>query len=412
MCKACQIEKYEKVARCVGGLFSGVLEGKAHGSRLTSNQNLREHAWTQLLSRQTKHMSGFSLKDLRWFTTFNDEFCESESVSIWQAVLFILPYFDDEASVNYFENIQRMEVKVCEDLIEELDKEIESPRRDDKSPNYTNSYTEWDAIGNRLLTEEQIDTFLPELNKNRKWVIEQIQEADNIYQQLKIEIRKSRGNRPTKILLFEDTLRDDFERVLIERTSLFAVFPDLLPCKKEKPVYWHNITINIDYREKKSITKDDTSGELTPYIVFKAGQKILCQGTPKELSFQGQKKTKPNRSFEILKGFGEHLHKRTHKHHQDGYSKAITILRKLLIEVTEIDEDPFYIKQENNPYEPKFTVKILKNTITDDCLDYTERHTGKFLPYEDGVTGSMQDYDNEYSFTGNMSDCDDEENNY
>jgi hypothetical protein len=367
-------------------------------------------------------MNGISLKELRWFSTFNDEFCESESVSIWQAVLFILPYFDDDASVNYFENIQRMEVKVCEDLIEDLDEERESPRRDDKSPNYTHSYTEWDAIGNRLITEEQIDAFLPELNRSRMWVIEQIQEADNIYQQLKIEIRKSRDNRPTKILLFEDTLRDDFERVLIERTSLFAVFPDLLPCKKEKPVYWHDITINIDYREKKSITKDDTSGELTQYIVFKTGQKILCQGTPKELSFQGQKKTKPNRSFEILKGFGEHLHKRTNKHHQNGYSKAITILRKLLIEVTEIDDDPFYIKQENNPYEPKFTVKILVSESTEDDLYSDKRRFGKSVPYEDGVTVSMQDYndedgdtdntqdyDNEDSVTDNMSDYDNED---
>lgn len=357
-------------------------------------------------------MNGISLKELRWFSTFNDEFLESESVSIWQAVLFILAYFDDDASVNYFEDIQRMEISVCEDLIERLNNKGQPLLKNDASPNYERSYSEWDAIANRLLTEEQINEFLPELNRSRLLVIEQIEEADNIYQQLKLEIRKSRGNRPTKILLCEDTLRDDFERVLIERTSLFAVFPDLLPCKKEKPVYWHNITINIDYREKKSITKGDTSGELTPYIVFKAGQKILCQGTPKELSFQGQKKTKPNRSFEILEGFGVHLHKRTHKHHPDGYSKAITILRKLLIEVTEIDEDPFYIKQENNPYEPKFTVKILKSTITDDCLDNTERHTGKLVSYEDGVTGSTQNFDNEYSFTGNISDCDDEENNY
>ena len=179
-------------------------------------------------------MNGISLKDLRWFSTFNDEFLESESLSIWQAVLFMLPYFNDDASVNYFENIQRMEVKVCEDLIEELDKERESPLRNDKLPNYENSYTEWDAIGNRLLTEEQVNAFLPELNRSRRRVLKHIEDADTIYQRLKLEIRNSRKKEPTKIELVEDKLRDDFERVLIKRTSLkwssyfghgFIVFP-------------------------------------------------------------------------------------------------------------------------------------------------------------------------------------------
>ena len=170
-------------------------------------------------------MNGISLKELRWFSTFNDEFCESESVSIWQAVLFILPYFDDDASVNYFEDIQRMEVKICEDLIEELDEERGLPRRDDKSPNYENSYTEWDAIGNRLLTEEQINAFLLKLNRSRMRVLKHIEDADTIYQLLKLEIRYSRKKEPTKIELVQDTLRKDFERVLIKRASLDAVFP-------------------------------------------------------------------------------------------------------------------------------------------------------------------------------------------
>jgi hypothetical protein len=374
---------------------------KAHGSRLTSNQNLREHAWTQLLSRQTKHMNGVSLKDLRWFTTFNDEFCESESVSIWQAVLFILPYFDDDASVNYFENIQRMEVKVCEDLIEELDEERESPRRDDKSPNYTHSYTEWDAIGNRLLTEEQIDAFLPELNRSRTLVLEDIEEAENIYQQIKIEIRKSRGN--------EDTLRGDFERVLIERTSLFEVFPDILPKETKKPINWHDITINIGYREKRNNTQGDTPYELIPHIVFKAGQKILCQGTPKELSFQGQKRNEPNKSFEVLMDFGKPQHERKHRLQKVSDRKAVTDLRKLLNELTEISGDPFYTKQEKNPYEPKFTVKILVSESTEDDLYSDERLFGKSVPYEDGFTGRTQDYTNEYDVTDNMSDYDNED---
>jgi hypothetical protein len=228
-------------------------------------------------------MNGISLKELRWFSTFNDEFCESESVSIWQAVLYLLPYFDDDASVNYFENIQRMEVKVCEDLIEELDEERESPRRDDKSPNYENSYTEWDAIGNRLLTEEQINAFLPELNRSRMLVLEHIEEADNIYQQLKIEIRKSRKRRPTKIELIADTLRDDFERVLIKRTSLDAVFPDIQPCKKEKPVYWQNITILIYYQ------LDLTIKSTFSYMEFKARNKILHKVERANSPFQGKK---------------------------------------------------------------------------------------------------------------------------
>jgi hypothetical protein len=94
----------------------------------------------------------------------------------------------------------------------------------------------------------------------------------------------------------------------------------------------------------------------------------------------------------------------------------------LLIEVTEIDDDPFYIKQENNPYEPKFTVKILVSESTEDDLYSDERLFGKSVPYEDGVTVSMQDYndedgdtdntqdyDNEDSVTDNMSDYDNED---
>jgi hypothetical protein len=72
-------------------------------------------------------MNGISLKELRWFSAINDEFCESEAVSIWQAVLYLLPYFDDDASVTYIENIQRLEAEVYEYMDKKLDKQGELP---------------------------------------------------------------------------------------------------------------------------------------------------------------------------------------------------------------------------------------------------------------------------------------------
>ncbi|MEP7706445.1 hypothetical protein [Paraglaciecola sp. 25GB23A] len=331
-------------------------------------------------------MNGISLKELRWFSTFNDEFCESESVSIWQAVLFILPYFDDDASVSYFENIQRMEVKVCEDLIDELDEERESPRRDDKSPNYTHSYTEWDAIGNTLLTEEQIDAFLPELNRSRMLVIEQIQEADNIYQQLKLEIRKYRGNRPTKIQLIADALRDDFERVLIQRTSLYAVFPDLQPSKKEKKVHWNNITVLIFYR------LDLETESKFSYMEFKVAQRVLCKIERENSPFQGRKLTQPNKLFGILEDFYRPQEKRKHDFTSPSYRKALTGLRTLLNEITGLSGDPFYLKQGKfEPYTPRFKVEFREHQ----SLEYDLNYDNKTVQYQDDITGNTQDYDDE-----------------
>jgi hypothetical protein len=363
-------------------------------------------------------MNGISLKDLRWFSTFNDEFLVSESVSIWQAVLFMLPYFDDDASVSYFDDIQRMEVEVYEDLIEKLDKEGQLLLRDDASLNYTHSYTELDDMGNLLLTEEQIDEILPELNRSRMLVIGQIEEADNIYQQLKIEIRKSRDKRPTKIELIEDTLRNDFERVLIKRTSLEAVFPrdiefnkDDTKSEKGEFVAWNKITIEIDYRGKKSDTKDCTSDKSAPHIVFKTGRRILCQGTPKELSFQGKKRTKPTKSFEILKDFSNPHYERKYSYKIETYRKSIADLRKVLKGLLGIADrkdkaaNPFYEKYVNKPYEPKFTVKFLVEESTNNYLDYEERFHSKYQPYEDDFIGDMSE-DNEDGVTGYTPDHD------
>jgi hypothetical protein len=365
-------------------------------------------------------MNGISLKDLRWFSTFNDEFLVSESVSIWQAVLFMLPYFDDDASVSYFDDIQRMEVEVYEDLIEKLDKEGQLLLRDDASLNYTHSYTELDDMGNLLLTEEQIDEILPELNRSRMLVIGQIEEADNIYQQLKIEIRKSRDKRPTKIELIEDTLRNDFERVLIKRTSLEAVFPrdiefnkDDTKSEKGEFVAWNKITIEIDYRGKKSDTKDCTSDKSAPHIVFKTGRRILCQGTPKELSFQGKKRTKPTKSFEILKDFSNPHYERKYSYKIKTYRKSIADLRKVLKGLLGIADrkdkaaNPFYQKYNIKPYEPKFTVKFLEEESANNYLDYEERFHSKHQSYEDDFIGDMSE-DNEDGVTGYTPDHDED----
>ena len=293
-------------------------------------------------------MNGISLKDLRCFSTFNDEFLESESVSIWQAVLFVLPYFDDDASVNYFENIQRMEVRVCEDLVDELDEEREAPCRDDKSPNYTNSYTEWDATANRLLTEEQIDAFLPELNRSRMLVIEQIEEADNIYQQLKLEIRKSRSNRPTKILLCEDTLRDDFERVLIERTSLFAVFKDFM---NQKLTTWRDIIIVFDYRYLPKLK-----------VKFTTDKEVLSEGTLEEFGLKGVNMSETNRIGQILQSFSESGAVEYSKlKHGESFAREMTDIRNLLRKHTGLSGNPFETKQPNQNHKPKFRVTIMKS---------------------------------------------------
>jgi hypothetical protein len=298
-------------------------------------------------------MNGISLKDLRWFSTFNDEYLESESLSIWQAVLFMLPYFDDDASVSYFNDLQRMESEVYEDLIIRLDKKGQPLLKDDTSPNYEHSYTEWDDMGNLLLSEEQIDEILPELNRSRMLVIERIEEADKIYQELKSEIKKSRDKRPTKIELIEDTLRDDIERVLIKRTSLDAVFPDIQPCKKEKPVYWHNIKLLIFYQLDLA-TKSKFS-----YMEFKAGNKILCRVERENSPFQGEKYSKPKKLFEILDDFRKPLNMRTHDFQGKNYRFEISKLKKLLKELTGLKDEPFYKKDGKfEPYRPKFKVEF------------------------------------------------------
>ncbi|GAA0858866.1 hypothetical protein [Aliiglaciecola litoralis] len=312
-------------------------------------------------------MNGISLKDLRWFTTFTNEFYDSKAVSIWQAVLFILPYFDDDASVNYFEDIQRMELEVYEDLIERLNKKGQPLLRNDASPNYEHSYTEWDDMGNLLLSEEQINEVLPELNRSRLLVIEDIDEADNIYQQLKIEIRNSRQNRPTKIELVEDTLRDDLERVLIKKTSLDAVFSvgmsnemeEQVVSEVDKPATWEDVAVSIHMREVKSAGTDYTDGESEFYIVFKAKQKILCQGTLKSLKFQGKKKPKPNQLFHLLTSFGESASRQNPPYTAKSYPVTISKLRNLLKEHTGIPNDPFKAKEENRPHTARFKVKVL-----------------------------------------------------
>jgi hypothetical protein len=290
-------------------------------------------------------MNGISLKELRWFSTNNDEFCESEAVSIWQAVLFILPHVNDDDSVSYFEDIQRMEVEVYEDLIKKLDKEGQPLLRDDTSPNYAHSYTEWDGRGNLLLSEEQIDEILPELNRSRMLVIEHIEEADKIYQVLKSEIRKSRDKRPTKIELIEDTLRDDLERVLIKRGSLFAVFKDLI---NQKIMTWRDIIIVIDYKNSHK-----------PIIQFKSGQEVLNEGTFEKFGFKGVNRSDPNRTFQILESMHESNRAEYLKlKHGESFRKEMTDLRNLLKKYTGLSGNPFEPKQIDKDYEPKFRVVI------------------------------------------------------
>jgi hypothetical protein len=290
-------------------------------------------------------MNGISLKELRWFSANNDEFCESEAVSIWQAVLFILPHVNDDASVSYFQDIQRMETGVYEDLIVKLDEEGEQLIRDDNSPNYAHSFTELDKRGNLLLTEEQINATLPELYRSRMLVIEDIEEADNIYQQLKIEIRKSRENLPTKIELLQDTLREDFERVLIKRESLFAVFKDLI---KQKIMTWRDIIIVIDYKNSHK-----------PIIQFKSGQEVLNEGTFEKFGFKGVNRSDPNRTFQILESMHESNRAEYLKlKHGESFRKEMTDLRNLLKKYTGLSGNPFEPKQIDKDYEPKFRVVI------------------------------------------------------
>jgi hypothetical protein len=291
-------------------------------------------------------MNGISLKELRWFSTNNDEFCESEAVSIWQAVLFILPHVNDDDSVSYFEDIQRMEVEVYEDLIKKLDKEGQPLLRDDTSPNYAHSYTEWDGRGNLLLSEEQIDEILPELNRSRMLVIEHIEEADKIYQVLKSEIRKSRDKRPTKIELIEDTLRDDLERVLIKRGSLFAVFKDLM---NQKLTTWRDIIIVFDFRNLSKLI-----------IQFKTDREVLKEGTLGEFGLKGVNRTKPNRECKILQSFNESGEAEYSKlKHGRSVRREMTYIRNLLRKHTGLSGDPFEKKQTNQNHKPKFKVIIM-----------------------------------------------------
>ncbi|MFT6908760.1 MAG: hypothetical protein ACJAS1_005464 [Oleiphilaceae bacterium] len=313
-------------------------------------------------------MNGISLKELRWFSTFNDEFLESESLSIWQAVLFMLPYFDDEASVSFFNDLQRMESEVYEDLIIRLNKKGQPLFKNDTSPNYAHSYTEWDDMGNLLLSEEQIDEILPELNHGRMLVTKRNKEAHIIYKELILEIMKSRDNRIANIHLVEDKLRDDFERVLIARESLSFIRPAKQISKKEKALTWNNIVITISYLDECSGRNFGSSEDDGRYLVFKARQRILCEGTPVELRckgtlidspFKDQKENKSNRLFLVLRNFGEtSLQQELNKRIFKIYRKDITELRKFLKSITGIPTDPFETKLFGQSYQPHFTVEL------------------------------------------------------
>jgi hypothetical protein len=291
-------------------------------------------------------MNGISLKELRWFSTFNDEFCESESVSIWQAVLFILPYFDDAASVNYFEDIQRMELEVYEDLIERLNKKGQPLLRNDASSNYENSYSEWDDMGNLLLSEEQIKEILPELNENRMLKIKHIKEAYKIYQELESEINKSCDKRPTRIELIEDILLDKFEIVLIKRESLFAVFKDLI---NQKIMTWRDIIIVFDFRNLSKLI-----------VQFKTDREMLKEGTLEKFGLKGVNRKTPNRECKILQSFNESGEAEYSKlKHGRSVRREMTYIRNLLREHTGLSGDPFEKKQTNQNHKPKFKVIIM-----------------------------------------------------
>jgi hypothetical protein len=292
-------------------------------------------------------MNGISLKELRCFSAINDEFCESEAVSIWQAVLYILPYINDDASVSYFEKIHKMETEVYENLARKLDEEGEYLLRDDNSSNYTHSYTEWDSRGNRLLTEEQINAFLPELTQRRMSVLEHIEDADNIYQQLKIEIRRSRKREHTKIELVEDTLRKDFERVLIKKESLFSVFKDLM---NQKLTTWRDIIIVIDYRKLSELK-----------IKFETNREVLKEGTLEEFGFKGVNSSEPNREFQILQSFNESgVAEYSKLKHGKSFRKEMTNIRNFLREHAGLSGNPFYSKQDDQNHKPKFKVILME----------------------------------------------------
>lgn len=258
-----------------------------------------------------------------------------------------------------------------------LDKKGEPQLRNDNLSNYTRYYTDWDTMGNLLLSEKQINKILPELNFNRMLVVEKIREAHIIYQELILEIRKSRENRPTNIHLVEDKLRDDFDRVLITRTSLDIVFSDVperlkkksVICEVDKAVTWEDITISIELREIESSGTDYIDGENELYVVFKTKQRILCQGTPKTLKLQGKQESKPNQLFRLLANYETSKSLQKHPYTKASYPVAITKLRSLLKKLTGITTDPLKSRERNGPYPPRFKVKILNKLNNKNCSD-------------------------------------------
>lgn len=257
----------------------------------------------------------------------------------------MLPYFDDDASVSYFDDIQRLETGVYKDLIERLDREGQLLLRDDTSPNYTHAYTELDDMGNLLLSVEQIDEILPELNRSRMLLLDYIEEADRIYQQLKEGIRKSRKKEHTKIELAEDTLRDDFERVLIKKESLFEVFKDRI---NQKSTNWRDIIVVIDYKNSHK-----------PIIQFKSGQEVLKEDTFEKLGFKGIKRKEPNILFQILESMHESNRAEYLKlKHSDSFRTGMTRLRNLLKKHAGLTADPFEKEDDGPNHKPKFKIII------------------------------------------------------
>jgi hypothetical protein len=83
------------------------------------------------------------------------------------------------------------------------------------------------------------------------------------------------------------------------------------------------ITIGIEYRIEKG---DQQSDESELFVTFKAGNRILRQGTPIELSFHGKNRNKPNQSFEILTDFGLIQDKSKHDPQQKAIARQLQSL--------------------------------------------------------------------------------------
>lgn len=197
-------------------------------------------------------------RDVHWFSCL-DNIDQLQSLSLWQAVVYILKHvkdLPDEAYWPYIDELHKIEEDSANELLDECDTSgIESSKTSDGVTHLLVTDEAKPYLDDLVFTCTELDDHLDLLESNRRYLTEQFAIPDLLYTILSADIARATLGLPIKLQLQKKNIANRWP--LIRRTSLAewqrANTLDALQLQKAGKSY-HNRQIKPDQTERLYLT--------------------------------------------------------------------------------------------------------------------------------------------------------------